>query len=174
MEIVVTAPGRLECGDTVYRCALGRGGIVADKVEGDGGTPVGNFPLRRVLFRPDRLPPPATGLPVETLSPGRGWCDDPSHPAYNRPVDLPFPASHEELWRKDGVYDLIVILGHNDDPPVPGKGSAIFMHVARPGYEPTEGCVALALPDLLRVVALLGPGDRIRINPPDTGSGSRK
>lgn len=135
-----------------------------EKTEGDGGTPVGMFPLRRVLYRPDRLDAPATGLPVEAIKPDQGWCDDPAHPDYNRPVSLPFAASHEKLWRDDGVYDVIVILGHNDDPPVPGKGSAIFMHVARPDYGPTEGCVALALEDLLDVLAKCRPGDTIRIN----------
>lgn len=174
MEITVTAPGRLDCGGQVYRCALGRGGVVLDKVEGDGGTPTGAYPLRRALYRPDRLAPPATGLPVEEIAPGQGWCDDPAHPDYNRLVQLPFSASHEELWREDRVYDVIVILGHNDDPPVPGKGSAIFMHVARPDYAPTEGCVALTLEDLLEVLSKCRAGDTIRINPPDKAPAPRK
>lgn len=174
MEITVTAPGQLDCGGQAYRCALGRGGIVGDKAEGDGGTPAGAYPLRRVLYRPDRLAPPATGLPVEKIAPDQGWCDDPAHPDYNRQVQLPFSACHEELWRQDAVYDVIVILGHNDGPPVPGKGSAIFMHVARPNYGPTEGCVALTLEDLLEILAKCRPGDVIRINPPDTGSSPRK
>ncbi|MBE9555576.1 MAG: L,D-transpeptidase family protein [Proteobacteria bacterium] len=167
MEISVTAPGELECGGRVYRCALGPGGIVGDKVEGDGGTPAGAFTLRRVLYRPDRLGRPITSLPIEEITADQGWCDDPGHPDYNRQVSLPFSASHENLWREDAVYDVIVTLGHNDNPPVPGKGSAIFMHVARPGYEPTEGCVALALPDLLDVLGACGPGDTICINPAD-------
>jgi len=174
MEITVTAPDRLDCGGRTYRCALGRGDIVADKTEGDGGTPAGAYPLRRVLYRPDRLTPPSTGLPVDEIGPDQGWCDAPGHPDYNRQVQLPFAASHEELWRQDMVYDVIVILGHNDDPPTPGNGSAIFMHVARPDYGPTEGCVALALPDLLEVLAVCGSGDVIRINPPGTESGRRK
>jgi L,D-peptidoglycan transpeptidase YkuD (ErfK/YbiS/YcfS/YnhG family) len=175
MRIIVNAPGSLECGALNYRCALGRGGIVADKVEGDGGTPVGTYPLRYVLYRPDRLPePPATGLPVEALTPDRGWCDEPAHPDYNRPVTLPFTASHEELWREDGVYDVIVVLGYNDDPPRPGKGSAIFMHVARSDFAPTEGCVALALPDLLNVLEACTPDTSIRINPPDKAVGRQK
>lgn len=174
MEITVTAPDRLKCGGRAFRCALGPGGVVMDKTEGDGGTPIGLFPLRRVLYRPDRLDAPATGLPVETIKPDQGWCDDPAHPDYNRPVSLPFTASHENLWRDDAVYDVIVILGHNDDPPVPGKGSAIFMHVARPDYGPTEGCVALAREDLLDVLAKCRPGDTIRINPPYKPPAPRK
>ncbi|MFC7334830.1 L,D-transpeptidase family protein [Rhodocista pekingensis] len=143
------------------RCAVGRGGIRPDKREGDGATPVGAFPLRRLLYRPDRLAPPATGLPLAAIALDDGWCDDPAHPAYNRPVRLPFAAGHEVLWREDAIYDLIVVPGHNDDPPVPGLGSAVFLHVAKPGYEPTAGCVALARDDLLALLALCRPGDRL-------------
>ena len=173
-EITVFAPDRLECGGRVFRCALGRGGILSAKIEGDGGTPAGAYPLRRVLYRPDRLDrPPATGLPVEAVAADQGWCDDPAHRDYNRQVSLPFAASHETLWRDDSLYDVIVILGHNDDPPAPGKGSAIFLHVARPDYGPTEGCVALAIADLLEVLAGCGPGDMIRIISPDNTKARR-
>jgi L,D-peptidoglycan transpeptidase YkuD (ErfK/YbiS/YcfS/YnhG family) len=147
-----------------WPCALGKGGIVAVKREGDGGTPVGTFALRRVLYRPDRLSsPPATALPVAPLSPDDGWCDDPADAAYNRPVTRPYAASHEALWRDEAVYDVIVILGHNDDPPVPGHGSAIFMHVARPGYTGTEGCIAVSLTDLLTVLAGCGPESTVTV-----------
>ena len=166
MDLTVDPSGFLTCLGRRYRCALGRSGLRRDKREGDGATPVGVFALRRVLYRADRIAAPATGLALTALKPEDGWCDDPRDARYNRPVTLPFAASHEKLWRDDAVYDAIVILGHNDDPPVPELGSAIFMHLARPGYEPTEGCVALALPDLLAVLAECRPGDRIRINPP--------
>lgn len=146
---------------------LARAESSRQKQEGDGGTPAGTFPLRRVLYRPDRLAsPPLTALPVRALTPADGWCDDPADPAYNRPITLPYPASHEQLWRDDGVYDVIVVLGHNDDPPVPGSGSAIFMHVARSGYVGTEGCIALALPDLLAVLADCGPSSTISVPEP--------
>lgn len=161
MDVTVSADGWLSSANHRMRCALGRGGIRADKREGDGATPVGCFAFRRVFYRPDRIAAPATALPVVPLTPAHGWCDDPSHTDYNREVRLPHPARCETLWREDGVYDVIVVLGHNDEPVVPGMGSAIFMHVARDAYEPTEGCVALALPDLLALVAELSPGDRI-------------
>lgn len=162
MDITVSALGTIAWNGKAKPCTLGRSGIRADKREGDGATPVGCFVLRRVLYRPDRLTAaPQTALPVAALGRQDGWCDDPAHPDYNRPVTLPHPASCEQLWREDGVYDVIVVLGHNDAPPVPGLGSAIFMHVAKPGYSPTEGCVALALPDLLDLLAACGPGDRI-------------
>jgi L,D-peptidoglycan transpeptidase YkuD (ErfK/YbiS/YcfS/YnhG family) len=147
-------------------CAIGQGGIRTDKREGDGATPVGSFALRRVLYRADRLTAPATGLPVVALAPDDGWCDAPADPAYNRPVRLPYAASHERMWRDDGLYDLVVVLGHNDDPPVPGAGSAIFLHVARPGFLPTEGCVAVERDVLRALLARCGPGDVLTVPGP--------
>lgn len=168
MDIVVTANRptgwpmiRWDGGDA--RCALGRAGLVGDKREGDGGTPIGTFALRYVLFRPDRLTPPRSGLPVRAIEPADGWCDDPADPAYNRPVRLPYPASHERMWRDDRLYDLLVVVGHNDAPVVPGLGSAIFVHVADANYPPTAGCVALALADLQALVAACRPDDRLVI-----------
>jgi L,D-peptidoglycan transpeptidase YkuD (ErfK/YbiS/YcfS/YnhG family) len=105
-----------------------------------------------VLFRADRGPPPRCAVPVEPIAPEDGWCDDPRHRAYNRPVRLPFDGSHERLWREDALYDIVGVLGWNDDPVQPGRGSAIFLHVARPDFAPTEGCVALAPRDLRAVL----------------------
>ena len=137
-----------------FRCALGRGGVTGAqmKQEGDGCSPLGTWPMRRLFFRPDRLAAPHTGLERVPLAPHDGWCDAPGDPLYNRPVSLPYPASHERLWRDDHAYDLIVELGYNDAPPVDGKGSAIFLHVAQPDYSGTEGCVALSQGDLLGVL----------------------
>ena len=146
------------------RCAVGRAGIRSDKREGDGATPAGVFPLRRVLWRADRLPPPATGLTIAPIRPGDGWCDDPADAAYNRPVTLPYPARHERLWREDELYDVLVVLGHNDDPVVAGAGSAVFLHVVAADRTPTAGCVALTLPDLLGILATCRPGDVLRID----------
>ena len=161
MDIQVSHDGTVTYPGGTFRCALGRTGIRADKREGDGATPVGCFTLRRVLYRPDRMTPPETKLPVSPIDPIDGWCDDPADPAYNQPVHLPHPASHEEMWRADGLYDVVVVIGHNDDPIIPGMGSAVFMHVAKPDYEPTAGCVALALPDLLALLKDCAPGDRL-------------
>jgi L,D-peptidoglycan transpeptidase YkuD (ErfK/YbiS/YcfS/YnhG family) len=162
MELVVEANGRAQWNMRAFRCAIGRGGIRADKREGDGATPAGVFALRRVLYRPDRLTRPATGLPAAPLDPADGWCDDPADPLYNRPVRLPYPARHERLWREDAIYDVIVVLGHNDDPVIPGRGSAVFLHVAAPDFGPTQGCVALAREELMSVLATAGPGDMLR------------
>jgi L,D-peptidoglycan transpeptidase YkuD (ErfK/YbiS/YcfS/YnhG family) len=164
--IAVAHPdGRFVFEGKEVRCALGKGGVqaAADKREGDGASPVGVWPIRRVLYRPDRLEPPVTALPVAPISPDDGWCDDPADPAYNQPVRLPHAASHERMWREDGLYDLVVVLGHNDDPPVPDLGSAIFLHCAREDHGPTEGCVALAKMDVLAFLAAARPGDRVEI-----------
>lgn len=149
-----------------FRAALGRGGSIgaADKREGDGATPLGAWPLRRLLYRPDKFPdPPPTGLATAPIAPDDGWCDDPRDPAYNRPVKLPYPASAERLWRADAIYDLVVVLGHNDDPPVAGRGSAIFLHVARDDYRATAGCVALARADLLAALRDCAAGSVLQI-----------
>jgi L,D-peptidoglycan transpeptidase YkuD (ErfK/YbiS/YcfS/YnhG family) len=165
MDIAVMPTGWLAGPAGRVRCALGRGGVRLDKREGDGATPAGGWPLRRVLYRPDRLAAPITALPVASLSPDDGWCDDPEHADYNRPVRLPFTASHEALWRDDAVYDVIVVLGHNDEPVVPGRGSAVFLHVAQPDYAPTAGCVALALPDLLALLRQCKAAARLVVHP---------
>jgi len=157
--------GALNLGGRTVACALGRGGVkpAADKREGDGASPAGTWAIRRVLYRPDKGPAPQTSLPVSPIGEADGWCDSPDDPAYNRPVSLPYPAGAERMWRDDGLYDLVVVLGHNDDPPVPGLGSAIFLHLAKPDYEPTEGCVAVAREDMLELLALAGLGDAVAI-----------
>lgn len=164
MDLIVSPDGQAEWDGRWMRCALGRGGVRADKREGDGATPAGKWRMRALLFRPDRVPRvPLTGLPLRGLRPEDGWCDDPADMLYNKPVKLPYGARAEGLWREDGIYDLIVVLGYNDDPPVPGKGSAIFLHVARPDFAPTGGCVAVSRSDLLAIAAEAGTGSWVEI-----------
>jgi L,D-peptidoglycan transpeptidase YkuD (ErfK/YbiS/YcfS/YnhG family) len=152
MDLIVNHQGEARWGDHTLRCAIGRSGIAATKREGDGATPQGRFAMRCLFYRPDRLARPVTRLASRAINPEDGWCDAPEDPAYNRLVRLPHPASAEPLWREDRVYDLIVPLGYNDAPIEPGKGSAIFLHLAAADYGPTAGCIALACDDLLRVV----------------------
>lgn len=151
-------------GGAEWPCAVGRGGVRPDKAEGDGATPAGCWPLRRLYYRPDRLEiAPQSSLPAEALTPELGWCDDPGDSAYNTLVKRPYPGRHELLWREDRLYDIVGVMGYNDDPPYPGRGSAIFLHLARDDYGPTEGCVALALPHLLDYLRAAGPGSEVRI-----------
>lgn len=163
------ADGQITLHGRTVRCALGKAGVIAaaDKREGDDRSPLGVWPIREVLYRPDVYPDgPRTALPTRPMAPDDGWCDAPGDPAYNRPVKLPYGASAERLWRDDAVYDLVGILAHNDDPPVAGLGSAIFLHLAREAYPGTEGCVALAREDLEALLASARPGDAIEITDP--------
>ena len=150
---IVGPDGLLHHQGQSYRAALGRAGIAPHKMVGDEATPSGLLPLHRVLYRADRLPRPRAAVPLLPLAPHDGWCDDPEDAAYNRPVRLPYAARHEALWRNDELYDIIGVLGWNDAPVAKRRGSAIFLHLARPDYAPTAGCIALAQPDLLAVLA---------------------
>jgi len=162
-DIFVDPSGKLSFYGKNFRCALGRCGVSTDKKEDDGSTPIGCFFLRNVYYRPDRLDKPKTNLPVQELTEEDGWCDDINHSEYNTFVKLPHEGSYEKLWRDDEIYNIIVPVGYNDDPAIPGKGSAIFMHIARPEYTPTDGCVALNTEELLEILKISNSDTRICI-----------
>ncbi|MGH6862871.1 MAG: L,D-transpeptidase family protein [Methylocella sp.] len=147
--------GRFHAGPVVVRCAIGRAGIRQDKREGDGATPGGAFRLLGGFFRPDRVLRKAWSSPLRPVRPSDGWCDDPESALYNRHVVLPCRASHEKLWRADRLYDLVVVLDYNIRPRRKNRGSAIFLHCARPDFPPTLGCIALRLDDLRRLLPRL-------------------
>ena len=153
-SLMASSDGSFLAGDLKSTCAIGRSGVIAasEKREGDGASPLGKWRLKRVLYRADRIDRPQAALPVIPLRESDGWCDAAAHPLYNRPVTLPFGASHEKLWREDHAYDVIVELAHNDEPIIAGLGSAIFFHLAHDDGRPTEGCVAISLEDMLRVL----------------------
>ena len=155
--------GWLVAGNLTLPVALGRGGIKANKREGDGGTPRGTFFLRRLWWRPDRGYPPGCALPVRRINRSDGWCEDPSDRRYNRPVQIPKNSAADRLWRDDRLYDLILELDHNTRPRIAGRGSAVFIHVARDKFAPTAGCVALEAKALRRLIARLAPRTRIDI-----------
>ena len=152
--IEVSGDGILTFQNQHYRCALGKGGLkpASEKREGDGATPLGIYPLRAALYRADKMMAPETELPLFAIQPDDGWCDYPADASYNKLIKLPYAARHEKMWRDDDLYDLVVVIGHNDDPVVAGLGSCIFIHIAKPDYAPTEGCVALTKKDLLSVL----------------------
>jgi L,D-peptidoglycan transpeptidase YkuD (ErfK/YbiS/YcfS/YnhG family) len=167
MDLIVTSDSDgawLDWGAGRKRAATGPAGIGRKGGEGDGITPRGIFPVREIFYRADRIAPPRTPLPVRAIAKDDGWCDAPDDPNYNRLVKLPYPASAENMWREDHLYDLLAVLGYNDDPVVPGKGSAIFLHLARSDYSATHGCVALAPDDLRAAIEQLRPGDQIVID----------
>ena len=142
-------------GMAPMRAIIGKAGLIAGtaKREGDMATPVGRWALRHLYYRQDLLGPVHTGLAKTVITPQCGWCDDPYHKDYNRYVSLPFTASHEVMWRTDRAYDLVVMLGFNDAPPVAGRGSAIFLHCIAEGKTSTAGCVAVERAALLRLLA---------------------
>jgi len=157
--------GIVRLGSLALPCALGRNGRRVRKREGDGATPVGCWRIAGVLYRADRVRRPRTRLPVRPIVQSDGWCDAPTDRNYNRLVRHPYPASAERLWRPDNLYDVIVVLSHNSRPRVRGGGSAIFMHVAKSGYAPTEGCIALRREHLLRLAQRFGVGARVHVLP---------
>ncbi len=158
-----TSLGWATLGDRRWRCAVGAGGIREDKVEGDSATPVGEFPLRRIYYRNDLVVLPKVALPARPISEHDGWCDDPRSPSYNKLVHIPNEWGAEKMWREDGLYDLVVVVGYNDDPPEGEWGSAIFLHIARDDYAGTQGCVAFSRNDLLELLPLLTRDTRLRV-----------
>ncbi len=144
--------GHVQLGSLTLPCAIGAAGIFHDKREGDNATPAGNWPIIGGFYRPDRGPRPRAWRLLQALTPAMGWCDDPTSASYNRLVSLPFSAGHELMWRNDGLYDIVIVLGHNLHPRRKNRGSAIFLHCAREGFPSTAGCVALRKADLLRLL----------------------
>jgi L,D-peptidoglycan transpeptidase YkuD (ErfK/YbiS/YcfS/YnhG family) len=155
--------GRLLWSRGSAAATVGRAGVKADKREGDGATPAGTYPLVFILYRPDRIAAPGSRLPVKPLAPSDGWVDESADANYNRPVSLPYPASAEQMWREDDLYDALAVIGYNMEPVVPGAGSAIFLHIATPDFAPTAGCIAVKREILLGLLPLLGPGSQIAI-----------
>jgi len=158
------ARGWLAVGSLRIPAALGRSGIAANKREGDGATPRGSFRLVRLWWRADRLPRPRTLLPVRRIERNDAWIEDPSDRRYNRAVQRTSHEPGDRLWRSDHLYDLIIELDHNTRPRVAGRGSAVFIHIARPGFVPTAGCVALERKRLRWLLSLVGPKTRIKIH----------
>lgn len=157
--------GRLTAGNLRLPCAVGRGGWRVRKREGDGATPAGRWPIRLVFYRRDAGVRPAVACKLRPITRRDAWCDVAGDRNYNRLVRLPYPVLDEQLWRGDHLYDLCAVLGYNDRPRVANNGSAIFMHLAREGYRPTAGCVALSKRDMTRLLAVLRPGASIAVAP---------
>jgi L,D-peptidoglycan transpeptidase YkuD (ErfK/YbiS/YcfS/YnhG family) len=156
--------GWLTAGSQRLAVALGRSGVKANKREGDGATPAGRFRPVRLWWRKDRSPRPAARLPARPIDPADGWCEDPADRRYNRPIRLEPGATGDRLTRPGALYDLVIEIDHNTRPRIAGRGSAVFIHVARPGLTPTAGCVAMPAPALKRLLRRLGRNTRIVIH----------
>lgn len=167
-DLIVKTPNTAAWGGLTFRCAIGSSGLVSPqaKTEGDGGTPIGKWPMREIIYRADRLHLPRVSLPIRAMLPTDGWCEIPTDANYNKRVQHPYAVPVDEMWRDDYLYDIVVPLGYNDDPVIPGKGSAIFLHLARRDYAPSAGCVTLALDDLLTVLREAEAGSAVEIRAP--------
>jgi len=156
--------GWLFAGQNSLPVALGRAGIRADKREGDGGTPAGRFHPVRLWWRADRVPRPRTSLPVRRIRPGDAWCEDPTDRRYNRAFTRSANEPGDRLRRDDGLYDIIIEIDHNTRPRIAGRGSAVFIHIAREALAPTAGCITLRQHDILALLRRLSRKTRIEIH----------
>ena len=165
MNLLITPDKMLHVDGKVYKVQIGASGFINGdlKREGDLATPCGVYPIREIYYRSDKIQLPPVKIPSHQINKNDGWCDDPKDSAYNQFVKLPYPASCENLWREDRIYDIIVIIGYNDSPPITGRGSAIFIHIARDDFRPTAGCVALDKDDLLEVLEYIDISSYIEI-----------
>ena len=166
MDIVINKPNEVSFGKSIFQATTGLNGLGNKVKEGDNVTPVGTFSLRRVFYRPDRIQRPKTALPIKKIDPNLCWCTDPANINYNLLTNLPLSATHEVLWRQDNAYDIVVPIGYNDDPVIPGRGSAIFIHVAHSDFRPTQGCIALKALDLLNILVRCDGYTKISIKSP--------
>jgi L,D-peptidoglycan transpeptidase YkuD (ErfK/YbiS/YcfS/YnhG family) len=155
--------GRLSWAGGSATAAIGRGGVRANKKEGDGATPAGTYPLVFGFYREERIKLPHARLPMRALAPNDAWVDDPTDPKYNSLVTLPYPARTERMWRDDGIYDILIVIGYNMNPVISGAGSGIFLHIARSNFSATEGCIAVAQAVLVNLIPLLAPETSITI-----------
>ena len=168
MDIIIKcSEKRLRCGDIDVAVRIGKSGFVdgAEGREGDAKTPLGDYHLRWGFYRADRLPEPRSSLTFRALQENDCWCDAPDHPAYNRFIKRPRDVSHEKLWREDGAYDVVLVISHNDSPPISGAGSAVFIHVAQADDRATLGCVALTPDDMVKLLPKLYCGQKVIIQP---------
>ena len=162
--IIINKSGYLKYRDLKFKCALGKSGIGNKKIEGDNITPKGKFRIIKIYYRKDRLKKPPSKFTLTEIMKNMGWCDDPKSRKYNQPIKLPTKYSHEILYRRDNIYDLIFVLNYNMKPTIKNKGSAIFIHVAKKNYKKTAGCIALKKAHLINLVEEIKRNTRVKIN----------
>ena len=162
--IIINKSGYLKYKNLKFRCALGKAGIGKKKIEGDNITPKGTFNIVKIYYRADRVKKmPSKFRPIK-ITKKMGWCDDPNSKDYNQLINLPIKYTYEKLYRKDSVYDLLIVLNYNIMPTIKNKGSAIFIHVARKNYKKTSGCIALKKNHLTKLIKAIKKGTKVIIN----------
>ena len=162
--IIINKSGHLKYKNFKFRCALGKAGIGEKKQEGDNVTPAGNFKIVQIYYRSDRVKKISSKLRAIEITKNMGWCDDPNSKNYNQLINLPSRYGHEKLFKKNNIYDIIVVLNYNMKPVIKNKGRAIFIHVAKKTYQPTQGCIALKKNDLLKLLSNVRKNIKIKIN----------
>jgi len=162
--IIIKKSGYLQYKNLKFRCALGKAGIKKKEKEGDNVTPKGTFKITKMYYRPDKIKNITSLVKKIKIKNNMGWCDDPSSNLYNRQIKLPNKFGHEKLYRKDNLYDLILVLNYNINPIIKNKGSAIFIHVAKNSYKKTKGCIALKKKHLIELVSKIKKNTKIKIN----------
>ena len=161
--IIVKNSAHLEYKNLNFRCALGKAGIGVKKMEGDNVTPRGIFKITKIYYRSDKIKNIKTSLKKIEIKKDMGWCDDPNSNFYNKEIKLPSKFSHEKLYRKDNLYDLLAVLDYNMNPVIKRKGSAIFIHIASKSYKKTKGCIALKKKHLIKILSQIKKTTKIKI-----------
>ena len=162
--IIINKSGYLKYKNLKFRCALGKAGIGKKKIEGDSITPRGKFNIVKIYYRSDRVKKISSKYRLIKISKNMGWCDDPNSKSYNQLINLPTKYTHEKLYRRDNVYDLLIVLNYNMRPIFKNKGSAIFIHIARQNYKKTSGCVAIKKPHLIKLIKTIKKNTKVVIN----------
>ena len=162
--IIINKFGLIKYKNFKFRCALGKAGMGEKKQEGDNVTPTGTFKIVKIYYRSDRIKKISSKFRAIEITKNMGWCDDPNSKNYNQLINLPSKYNHEKLFKKTNIYDLIIVLNYNMKPVIKNKGSAIFIHVAKKNYQPTQGCVALKKNDLLKILSKINKNIKIKIN----------
>ena len=162
--IIINKSSYLKYKDLKFKCALGKSGIGNKKIEGDNITPKGNFKIIKIYYRKDRLKKLSSKFTLTEITKDMGWCDDPKSKKYNQLIKLPTNYSHENLYRKDNIYDLILVLNYNMKPTIKNKGSAIFIHITKKNYQSTKGCIALKKNNIVKLISKIDKNIKIKIS----------
>ena len=162
--IIINKSGYLKFKNHKFRCALGKSGVGEKKIEGDDLTPKGTYKIIKIYYREDRIRKIKSKIRLRKIEKNFGWCDQPNSKYYNKLISLPNKLSHEKLYRKDNIYDVIIVLNYNMNPTIQYKGSAIFIHVARRKFPPTKGCVAISKKNLLYLIEKISKKTKIKIS----------